>query len=80
MTQQFATVEISDVVGEFVKSMIKLSDEPIQVVVGLHNAFVHGQVFADLGLYPTDKQLENLFDGLEKMIDAVKSIQNEEEE
>lgn len=71
MTQQFATVEIRDVVAEFIKSMIKLSDDPRQVMAGIYNAFVHGEIFEEIGFDITEEQLVKVFDGIEIMSVAI---------
>ncbi len=65
MQKQLAVVETSNVVTEFLKTMIKLSDDPRQVVVGIHNTFVFGEIFEEIGFDITEEELTQIFDGIE---------------
>jgi hypothetical protein len=43
-----------------------------QTVVALHNAFAHGELFDKAGEHFTDKQLEDCFDHIDGLLEAVK--------
>lgn len=76
MTKQLATVQVNDVVTEFIKSMIKLSEDPRQVMVGVHNAFVFGDIFDEIDFDITEGELAQIFEGLEiidKALDETKT-------
>jgi hypothetical protein len=77
VTQQSAAVEINEVVTEFIKTMIKISDDPRQVFVGIHNAFVFGEIFDEIGFDFSEEQLGQLFNGIEMCQDALKKMEEE---
>lgn len=58
-------VKINEVVTDFIKSAIRLSDDPQQVLTGIHNAFVHGEIFDQIGFNITEENLGKIFEGIE---------------
>lgn len=70
VTKLTAAVETHSVVTEFMKTMIKVSENPRQVWTGIHNAFVHGDIFEDINADISDTQLTEMY----KHIDAIGKI------
>ncbi len=65
MARQLAVVEINEVVTDFIQSAIRLSEDPQQVLTGIHNAFVHGEIFDQIGFNITEEKLGKVFEGIE---------------
>ena len=72
MAKLSAVVEINEIVTDFIKSAIRLSEDPQQVVAGIHNAFVFGEIFEDIGFDITDEKLGKIFEGIETIKEALK--------
>lgn len=71
MTKQLAVVEVNQVVTDFIKSMIRLSEDPQQVVTGIHNAFVFGEIFEEIDFDITERELGKVFEGIEIIQEAL---------
>ena len=65
MARQLAMVEINEIVTDFIKSAIRQSEDPQQVLVGIYNAFVHGEIFDQIGFNITEENLGKIFEGIE---------------
>lgn len=72
MVKQLAVVEINKIVTDFIKSAIRLSEDPRQVVTGIHNAFVFGEIFEDIDFDITDEKLGKIFEGIATIQEALK--------
>lgn len=70
-----SAVEINEITTKIIKEMMKLSESPKSVWAGIHNCFVFGEIFEEIGLDISEKQLEKLFEH----IDAISSILEEVE-
>ena len=72
MEKQLAVVEINQVVTDFIKLAIRLSEDPYQVIVGLHNAFVFGEIFDEIDFDITEEELGRVFEGIDIIQKALK--------
>ena len=66
-----------DIADNVIRSLVK-SVGPRKFFTGLHNAFVHGQVFKDAGIDVNDEQLGQLFEHFEGLIAVAKDAEWEE--
>ncbi len=71
MAKLSAVVEINEIVTDFIKSAIRLSEDPQQVVAGIHNAFILGEIFDDIGVDITHEELGKIFEGIETIQKAL---------
>lgn len=78
MTRTLATVEINEVVEKFIREMIKLSENPRQVLTGIHNAFCHGDILEEIGLSFTDQQLTDIFNDIDEIGEILGQIQDDQ--
>ncbi len=67
--------EEHDIVEGMVRGMIKAEVSPVGIMIGVHNAFSHGECLTDAGLDVPEEALKKLFDGLDVAIQAMKEIE-----
>lgn len=72
MVKQLAAVEINQVVTDFIKLAIRLSKDPQQVMTGIHNAFVFGEIFDEIDFDITEERLGKIFKGIDTIREALK--------
>lgn len=63
-----------DLVEATIRMLVAQSVSPLEVMSGLHNAFVHGELFEEAGYNVNDKDLGKFFDGIESAHKAVKRM------
>ena len=66
-----------DIIEGMIRGMIHQGVSPCAILVGIHNAFVHGDCLISEGLYVSDQSLQQLFDGFEMSMQAMKDIVEE---
>lgn len=59
-----------NIVEESVKGLLRAGVKIDEILVGIHNACVHGEAIADTGGHVTDASLKELFAGFETSIAA----------
>lgn len=67
-------VAVNDAVEQFIRMMIRISEDPSFVMTGVHNAFAHGDIFEEIGMSVQDSDLSDLFEGLDKCNKAIDNI------
>lgn len=73
-----SAIEVNEITEQFILKLIKLSENPHQVFVGIHNAFVHGEILHEVGqtdLGENDCLLTEFFEGIDKASGALIKIQ-----
>lgn len=63
-----------DLCESMVRGIIKGGVSPNELLVGMHNAFVHGELFGEADLECSEESLGKLFNGLDIAIEAAKEI------
>lgn len=63
-----------DLVDEVVKGLLRGGISPRTLFVGIHNAFVHGEILKEADVEFTDKQLEKLFEHFDDLIAVAKKM------
>jgi hypothetical protein len=63
-----------NVVEATIRMLIAQDVSPSEVMSGIHNAFVHGELFEEAGYNVNDKDLGKFFDGIETAQKAVKRM------
>ena len=78
MTKTAAKVnsDFIDMVTELIKALVRTSENPRGVMVGVHNAFVHGEILDEAGIDCSEKDLEDLFEGFDKSIKALSHMED----
>ena len=72
--QTHAAIETNQIVEMFIRQMVKISRDPQQVWVGIHNAFAFGDVFDETGIHMSDEDLEEIFKGINAVGKAFNNI------
>lgn len=75
-TSMVNAIESHEVVTAFIKALLKSGANPSDIITGLHNSFVHGEAFDDAGIYFVDDELKKVFEHIEELSKAVKSIED----
>lgn len=63
-----------EMLESIIKNLIQVST-PADFASALHNAFVHGEVFEEVGIEFTDEQLSRIFDGLDIIVKTCKELE-----
>ena len=66
-----------DLVEEMVKGLLRGGVYPDELLIGIHNAMVHGEILKEVGFTDFgkgDRQLSNMFNGFETSIKAARKI------
>ena len=66
----------ADTVESLVRTVIKTGTDPQQILIGIHNAFVHGEILEYTDYIVDDLNLGRLFDGFEISISALKQMRD----
>jgi len=77
--EMLSPIEVHELVTNMIEMLVeKLEISPLQILVGVHNAFVHGDIFANMATNAEiDEHLPDFFDGLDKAAKAVEKIMGE---
>lgn len=65
---------VIDAVEGMVRGMIEKGVPPHELMIGIHNAFAHGECLKKAGLEFTDQQLGAFYDGIGKAQGALREI------
>lgn len=68
------SVENHTIVEQTVRGFLKAGVRLEEILVGVHNACVHGTAIEEAGGEITDEQLSKLFDGFDTAIAASKGV------
>lgn len=69
-------LDTTDTTEQIIRQLVKLSESPLSVLVGVHNAFYHGEILREAGLDSNDDDLGELFEGLDKAIAVCKRLED----
>lgn len=67
--------EVHDVVEGMIQGIVMAGMSPREIMVGISNAFVHGECLEKIGLTVPEESLKKLFEGFELSIQAMKEIE-----
>jgi hypothetical protein len=68
--------KVVDVVDAMIRGLVVNEVNPLDILIGIHNAFVHGEILKEAGLTldEGDKNLGKLFHGFDISMEAMKQI------
>lgn len=69
-------VETSEFVETLVRSLVKTGSTPRQIMVGIHNAFYHGELLTGAEQCFTDEQLGRIFEHIIALQTVLKEIED----
>jgi len=67
-------VKTREVVEQFIRGLVVVGGDPVAIMAGIHNAFIHGEILEGRDDYQDTKKckyLGKLFDGFDKSSDAL---------
>jgi len=70
-------VKTREVVEQFIRGLVVVGGDPVAIICGVHNAFIHGEILEDRDDYRDTekcKYLGRLFDGFDKSLDALRAM------
>lgn len=68
------TAITADITRDIVRALIRSSEDPDAVFVGVHNAFVHGSILEEIGLEVDNEHLDAFYSGIDDAMQALNKI------